>query len=128
MMVAKSRVKNGGYGVYATQPIREGELLEMAPFIEVPSHFIFGQPNLLQDYVFLSHCKPKHVLVVFGYGSMYNHSLTPNVYYRVNGHDRNRFMDYVALTNVRPGEELMINYGPGHQVNHKQLHKQAQNT
>ena len=119
LQVAKSRVPGGGYGVFAKQPIKQGEVLEVAPFIEVPSKFVFDQPNLLQNYVFTSHCKPNHVLVVFGYGSMYNHSIPKqNVYYRINGHNKNRFLDFVALEDIPVGVELLINYGPAHQVNH----------
>lgn len=120
LQIAKSRVPNGGYGVIAREPIREGELLEVCPFIEMPSSLVFGSgSNILQNYVFTSHCKPNHVLVVFGYGSMYNHSKErQNVYYRINGHNRKRFLDFVALKDIPAGAELFINYGPHHQVNH----------
>ena len=122
LQVAKSRVPNGGYGVIAREPIRKGELLEVCPFIEMPKNIIFGAgKNILQDYVFTSHCKPNHALIVFGYGSMYNHAKNPkkqNVFYRINGHNRKRFLDFVALRDIPAGTELLINYGPGHQVNH----------
>jgi len=120
LQIAKSRVPGGGYGVFAKHPIRQGETLEVTPFIEMPSKFVFDQgPNILQNYVFTSHCKPGHVLVVFGYGSMYNHSKKKqNVYYRINGRNENRFLDFVAMENIPVGAELLINYGPDHQVNH----------
>ncbi len=118
LQVAESRVPGGGYGVFAKYPIQRGETLEVAPFIEVPSKFVFNHgPNLLQNYVFTSHCKPGHVLVVFGYGSMYNHSIdNQNVYYRI-GQNRKRFLDFVALKDIPAGVELLINYGPAHPVN-----------
>lgn len=122
LQIAKSRVPGGGYGVIARENIREGELLEVCPFIELPNSIVFGQgKNLLQDYVFTSHYKPNHVLVVFGYGSMYNHAKVPqhqNVYYRINGQNRKRFLDFVAMQDIPAGAELLINYGPNHKVNH----------
>jgi uncharacterized protein len=120
LKIVKSRIRGGGYGVIATHPIRAGEVLEVCPFIEIPKHIVFDrEPNMLQNYVFTSHCKPNHALVVFGYGSMYNHSLkNPNVYYRINTYDKNRLLDFVALKDVPPGAELLVSYGPGHQVNH----------
>jgi hypothetical protein len=76
LQIAKSRIAGGGYGVFAREDIRKGEILETAPFIEIPKEVVYtSQPNLLQDYVFTSHVNKGHVIVVFGYGSMYNHSL-----------------------------------------------------
>ena len=40
-----------------------------------------GRKNPLRDYVFTSHLKKDHELVVFGNGSLFNHSNNPNVYY-----------------------------------------------
>ena len=118
VVVAKSRVPGGGYGVFAKSDIREGEIIEQAPFIEIPSSLVYGgKKNLLQDYVFTSHIKPNHVIVVFGYGSMYNHSLNNNVYYRISPKNPDRFLEYVALKPIRKGAELFINYGPNHHVN-----------
>lgn len=120
LQIAKSRVQGGGYGVFAKKPLKRGELLEVCPFIEMPSNLVFGPgQNLLQNYVFTSHCKPHHVLVVFGYGSMYNHSnARQNVIYRINSDNKKRFLDFVALRDIPAGGECLINYGPEHQVNH----------
>lgn len=120
LQVAKSRVPDGGYGVFARDHIKKGEILEVAPFIEVPRNIVYGNgvgKNLLQDYVFTSHVKPNHVIVCFGYGSMYNHDLDNNVYYRVSRHNPNRFLEFVALKDIPRGRECLINYGPGHHVN-----------
>jgi len=118
LQIAKSRVPGGGYGVFTKKLVKKDELLEVTPFIEVPKHIVFGQPNILQNYVFTSHCKPGHVLVVFGNGSMYNHSTKPNVVYRINGQNRKRFLNFEAMQDIPAGAELLINYGPDHLVNH----------
>ena len=120
LALGKSRIPNGGLGVFAKKPIQKGELLEVCPFIEVPKTVVFGyEDNLLQNYVFTSHNDPRMSLIVFGYGSMYNHSLdNPNVVYRINASNRKRFLDFIAMRDIPAGTELFINYGPGHRANH----------
>lgn len=120
LAIRRSRIPGGGLGVFATAPIRKGELLEVCPFIEVPKTVVFGyENNLLQNYVFTSHNDPMMSLIVFGYGSMYNHSLDKfNVVYRINASNRKRFLDFIARYDIPAGTELFINYGPGHQANH----------
>ncbi len=109
--VRKSSIPAAGYGVFATQDIRPGELLETAPFIEVPFQTVYSHENsLLRDYVFASHRKPRHVLIVFGKGSMYNCSPKPNAAYMINGKDPGRLLDYYALKPIRSGEEILIDY------------------
>ena len=57
-------------------------------------------------------------MVVFGNGSLFNHSNNPNVYYY---HDQtgNRLLYYAASKSIRKGEEMFISYGPKHSVNKK---------
>lgn len=109
--VKKSRIPKAGYGVFATKDIQEGELLETCPFVEVPEEAIYGYENILQFYVFESHLKPKHLVVVFGNGSMYNTSKDPSAYVLLNGKDPKRLLDYVSTRPIRRGEEIFIDYG-----------------
>jgi SET domain-containing protein len=46
--------------------------------------------------------------ILFGYGSLYNHSYFPNAVYRRNY--ENHSMDFVALHDIRAGQEITINY------------------
>ncbi len=43
-----------------------------------------------------------------GYGSLYNHSYTPNAVYQVN--DQEMIIQFNALRNIQVGEEITINY------------------
>ena len=47
------------------------------------------------------------VAVALGYGSLYNHSYTPNAHYVDVDQCRKRF---VALRDIEAGEEITINY------------------
>ena len=76
-----------------------------------------GKKNPLRDYVFTSHLKKDHELVVFGNGSLFNHSNNPNVYY-YHDQTKNRLLYYAASKDIEKGEELFISYGDKHSVNH----------
>ena len=127
----KTRVKNqkfkshntiqkgiAGYGVFAGKNYKEKEIVEICPFIEISTEHlqtVNNNKNPLRDYVFTSHLKKNHELVVFGNGSLFNHSNNPNVYYY---HDStgNRLLYYAAAKPIKKGQELFISYGPKHSV------------
>ena len=47
------------------------------------------------------------VAIALGFGSLYNHSYTPNACYEdVSGHMKN----YIAIRDIQAGEEVTINY------------------
>ena len=99
-------IKRGphGRGVFATQRFRKGQLVERCPTVEVPDAEVSGR---LDDYVYSS-VEDGDVLIVLGYGMLYNHSAEPNVeYVQVEPHT----ITFRALRTVHPGEELTIDYG-----------------
>jgi SET domain-containing protein len=93
-----------GRGVFATRRFREGDVIETCPAIAVPDEDVDG---LLRDYVFSS--QRGKVLLVLGYGMLYNHSGDPNVFTRSAGR---LMVDIVALRDIEVGEELTHDYGP----------------
>jgi len=109
--VGKSKIPEAGYGVFANKDIRAGELLETCPFVEMHEKAVYAHENILQFYVFESHLKPQHLVVVFGNGSMYNTSKNPSAYVKINSHDPKRLLDYIATRPIRRGEEIFIDYG-----------------
>lgn len=112
--VAPSKVPNAGYGVYANKDFKKGEVIERSPFLEVETPY----NNELMHYVFQSHLNHDKSIVVFGYGSIYNHSLKPNVGYTIsNKLPSDRLFTYTALKNIKKGDELFISYGSAHPIN-----------
>ena len=61
----------------------------------------------LNDYVFSS-VTEGDLLLVLGHGMLYNHSPKPNVEYL---QDEPSTIVFQACRNVRPGDELTIDYG-----------------
>jgi uncharacterized protein len=96
-----------GRGAFALKPIREGDIVERCPALEVTDKDIGGE---LLNYVFYGSAENRR-LVAMGYGMLFNHSPQPNVaYYREDGPTGAELIIY-ALRDIRKGEELYYNYG-----------------
>ncbi|UVI27759.1 SET domain-containing protein [Paenibacillus spongiae] len=104
-----SPLSNGEFnrGVFATRDIAKGELIHEAPVIPYPNEeHEFIEKTILADYVY--EYGKNHTAVLLGYGSLFNHSYTPNATYEIN-FDNHTF-DFYAYTDIRAGEEILINY------------------
>jgi hypothetical protein len=93
-----------GRGVFATRRFAAGETVEVCPTLAVDDANVTG---LLSDYVFGSDDEDKVVLVL-GYGMLYNHSAEANTEYVEDGPAT---IAFVTLRDVEAGEELTIDYG-----------------
>lgn len=113
--IKKSTIHDAGYGVFADIPFKAGDLIITCPFIEIANDI--SADNKLMHYVFQSHLTKEHYLVVFGSGSMFNHSNNNNVQYLSHPKYKDKFFIFTALTDIKSGDELFVNYGPDHPVN-----------
>jgi uncharacterized protein len=106
-LIAVKRVKGKGRGVFARRPIAEGTVIERVPIILMPvSLLVGGMSNpLLAKFVFYRNRST--VALALGYGSLYNHSYTPNARY---DDEAGALMVYTALRDIQAGEEITINY------------------
>jgi hypothetical protein len=94
-----------GRGVVALRRFREGEVVETCPTVVLPEEDVDG---VLRDYVYGTR-RPGKLLLVLGYGMLYNHSATPNLFHRTAGR---LTIEFVALRDISAGEELTHDYGP----------------
>ncbi|MEW9701073.1 SET domain-containing protein [Paenibacillus sp. SI8] len=104
-----SKLSNGEFnrGVFATKDISKGELIHEAPVIPyLNEEHEFIEKTILADYVF--EYGANHTAVLLGYGSLFNHSYTPNATYDINF--KNHTFDFFAYTEIKAGEEILINY------------------
>ncbi len=105
----------GGRGVFARVDIAADTLLERVPVILLPHNQIFGDPPhgqrsaAISWYVFdwTGMTKRDYVAVALGYGSIYNHSFSPNARYTRVAPD---LIDFHAIKPIAAGEEVLINY------------------
>lgn len=104
-----SSLSNGEFnrGVFATQDIPKGSLIHEAPVIPYPNdEQEFIEKTALSDYAF--QYGANHTAILLGYGSLFNHSYTPNATYDIN-FDNHTF-DFFAYTDIKAGDEILINY------------------
>lgn len=99
-----------GIGIFSTQPIYSGEIIETCTFLKFPHSKEENLP-FFENYSF---CYPRdedwqtHALVL-GYGSLYNHSVFPNAEWRT---EDEKYIFY-AIKDIKEGEEILINYSNG---------------
>jgi SET domain-containing protein len=108
--VTKSTIPNAGRGVFAKQTIGKDELIEKCPVIVLVKEEVFtAGPTLISDYYFNWDEHKFSAAIVFGYGSMFNHSKTPAAYFVPDF--LTKTMLFIALRNIKKGEEIFIDYG-----------------
>jgi hypothetical protein len=95
-----------GRGVFARRAFEAGDEVEICPSIELPRAETRGA--VLADYVFDSERGHSAVVLVLGYGMLYNHADDPNLEYE---QDAAGVVTFFAVREIAPGEELTITYG-----------------
>lgn len=111
--ISKSKIKGAGRGVFAKEDLKRGELIERCPVIEISQkdNSLLVESILISYFYFLGSKKEKAV-VALGFGSLYNHSFTPNALYQERL--KEGAMDFVAVREIKKGEEITVNYDPKH--------------
>jgi SET domain-containing protein len=98
-----------GRGVFASRDIKKGELIERAPVIIVPlEQNQLIDKTRLYNYYYAWTPDDEGIAVALGYGSIYNHSYTPNALFE------RRFekgvVDFYAVKDIAIDEEIVTNY------------------
>lgn len=96
-----------GLGVIATEDIKKGGTIEIVPLLLMPiKDFEFIKKTKLYYYFF--EYTNSHFAIALGYGSLYNHSYTPNARYLYNF--KNKTLIIRAIKNIKKAEEIFFNY------------------
>ena len=103
---------DGGRGLFAARDLAPRELLHEAPCIKVPraEYDEHCSKTVFEEYLF--NAPDGSRLLALGLGSLFNHSRTPNMDYRLGSADENVIRYYVGNCAIKAGEELCIYYGP----------------
>lgn len=100
-----------GWGVFAKQFIKEGEIIEVCPVIDIGLDK--GQSShILLDYRFnwpQGNVEVEKQVVCSGYGMMYNHSDNPNANWRSNF--ETYCFEFYSTKDINPLEEIFVWYG-----------------
>jgi len=105
--VKKSKIH--GMGVFCTNDILFGEVIEKCHYTILEKDII---DSVLRRYAFPYPKNGDKTSVVWGYGSIYNHSLNPNIEYYYEGD----LIVFKSLRRIMMGEELLHNYNEGHPI------------
>lgn len=98
-----------GRGVHALRAFAAGECIERAPVIVLAARELDAiRSTLLGRYYFEWGEDDESGALALGYGSLYNHSYTPNATYEFR--EELMAIDFLALREIGPGEEITINY------------------
>lgn len=102
-----------GRGVFASESIKKGEILEECHFILAPQG---DYPKILTEHFF---AWPKFgndgVAICLGYGSIYNHSANdPSADWETDP-QKLKFIFY-AIRDIQKGEEIFLDYKKNGQI------------
>ena len=106
-IVVKNTPKKGR-GVFALRSFKEGEIIENCPVINItPKERKIVEKTSFNYYIYPWRSTQSGSLVL-GYGSIYNHSFSPNADWKQNF--KTNAMVYRAIKPIKKGEEITVNY------------------
>jgi len=98
-----------GRGVFARRRFEPNEIIEVCPMVALSEADARKLDDTgLHDYYFGWGEGGRRAAIALGYGSLYNHSPTPNAVHCKNAADG--LMSIVALREIAAGEEIFIHY------------------
>lgn len=98
-----------GRGVFTRDAIKKNTIIEIASVLVLPAHERkWIDKSVLYDYYFLWGDDDSLTAICLGYGSIYNHSYQPNIYYEADYASEK--ITFITLRNIKAGEELVMNY------------------
>lgn len=126
-IIIKLSSKEMGIGVFATDNIENGELIERCPMIQMDwRNKYLGDPQLHRYLYTNSSCKCEqcqihgvNMFMVLGYGMLYNHQDEPNTNWNFNFKDL--IGDVIASKDIKKGEEIFVSYGPNYFTKRKKI-------
>ncbi len=99
----------GGRGVFCAEDISKGSIIELCPIIRIPASEVdIIHQTELHDYYFVWGEKNDEAAIALGFGSLYNHSYTPNAEF-VLCFDTETINIY-AIEHISAGVEITFNY------------------
>lgn len=109
MLIQIGQTKNKGRGIFATQDIPPGALLELAPVIAIPEAQVTALATTdLDNYYFAWGPAGNDAAIGLGFTSLYNHSYNPNARYEKNLAEN--LMAIYTIKPIRAQEEITVNY------------------
>ena len=110
--IAKSKIPNAGRGVFATRNFKKGETIETCPIIELSKYDTSNlKESFLVTYFFFFGKNKERLAIALGFGSIYNHSNTPNATFKVKS--KEAVIEFSSIKNIKKYEEITFDYHHG---------------
>lgn len=107
--LSDSKIANAERGVFAKLDIVKSETIEICPLIEVSKNDTANlTESILNSYFFYFGKKKDRLAVALGFGSIYNHSNSPNAKFNINLKEKT--IDFIALSDIKKDTEITFNY------------------
>ncbi|MFK7807556.1 MAG: SET domain-containing protein [Saprospiraceae bacterium] len=98
-----------GRGVFCAEDISAGSVIEICPMLILPPDQVKAiESTDLYDYYFQWKEDEESCGIALGYGSLYNHSYSPNARYFTDFETNT--LDVIALLDIPAGKEITFNY------------------
>lgn len=103
--------KEKGRGVFATSEIAESSIIEICPLIVIPkAELTHLDKTKLYDYYFVWD-EDGSAAIALGYGSLYNHSDSPNAEFSFQKMDNSLIVK--SILNIEMNQEITVDYTGG---------------
>jgi SET domain-containing protein len=113
--VSQSKLRGAGRGVFASVTIKKGERIERCPVIEIPEHDAASvNESMLVTYIYYLGKKKERLMLALGFGSIYNHTDTPNAKYMEKY--KQMVIDFIAIKDIKKDQEITVNYNQGARI------------
>ncbi len=112
--LSESHIPHAGRGIFAREDITKGDLIECCPVVLIPEHQVpFIRKTELHNYYFMWGDDEAHhkAGICLGFGSLYNHSYTPNATYKKLIDEK--LIEFIAIKDISKDEEITVNYNHG---------------
>ena len=106
-IIVKNTPKKGR-GVFALKDFKEGEIVESCPVINITPKERKALEKTIFNYYIYPWRSTRSGSLALGYGSIYNHSFSPNTDWKQNF--KTNSMVYRAIKQIKKGEEITVNY------------------
>jgi len=107
--IAIANFPGKGRGVVTQRHFNAGETIERPPVIVIPPEDVaLIRQTKLASYYYEWGADCRQGAIALGCGSLYNHSYEPNA--RFVFHEDQECLEFIALSEIEPGEEITINY------------------
>jgi len=98
-----------GWGVFAREFIKGGEILEENPFLKIPQSPTEAS-SIFIDYRFnYPRVEWKYQVIPFGLSCLYNHSNSPNAVWETD--EENELFVFTSTKDIEKDEEILVYYG-----------------